>query len=240
MKPFFLFALFAVQSLFAQASEGLAYQERPALGLIYEMSNLEAPEYEFLIMGKPFDLNIDYSPLMGFGANLPFNNYIGLNGIVGFQKMNFDYDILDTAFAREFLDTSTFTNLTASDFNGDFNSFNLMVQAGFEVGLPLFSHYSSQTMFKLLAYGNGIAGKNFLQGDMKFQNGTLWGYAYGAGGRLALGRFALNAGLRSSYVYWRLYFDPSEQTGLSRKDDTFMLSYESNFNPYFQISVAFY
>jgi len=227
-------SLFTVAAAFAQSatpdSSGYAYEERPGIGLYYEFGGTPKNiSEEYTIWKQPFDLSVKNTPFLGVGAHLPLYSWFGINGVVGMQQLTFNYKLRGDETLHQMMKDSL--GLTDKDLGGTMKSRNLLVQAGFETGIPFYTNYQHQVMCKALVYGSGILGKTFFD-DSKFANANIWGYAYGGGLRIAWGPVALEGGVRLSHIYWRTYFDPENQTGDQAMDDTFLFDYDTPISPY--------
>lgn len=260
MKKLYAILAIASSSLYAQStgtdSSGYTYEERPGVGLYYELGrSLKNVNYEYTIANKPFRLDWEAGPYMGVGAHLPISSWIGINGVIAIQQIKFKYamkDLNDSTscyysdcedWKSDYADTTNLYSfekgLSMDDLVGEMKSRNLLIQASFEFGVPVFSSYKHQMLLKPLAYIGGILGKTFFD-DSKYTNANLWGYAYGGGLRLAWGPIALESGVRLSHVYWRTYFDPADQTGEQAMDDTFLFDYDTPVSPYFKAVWSLY
>lgn len=216
------------------------YEERPGIGLYYEHSRpIDDPVYRYFVAKIPSTIKVSNGPIMGIGAHMPLNKWFGLNGVVGYQKLEIDYDSKATKSQMDALIADTYLHLKKDDFHGDLVSHDLLVQAGFEAGIPIYNHYENQLLIKVLAFATGIGGKTFFD-DSKFDNANLWGYAYGGGARIAWGPVSLTGGIRLSHIYWHTYFDPEYQTGDQASNDEFLLDYDSPISPYAKITWALY
>ncbi|NLB63741.1 MAG: hypothetical protein GX801_06490 [Fibrobacter sp.] len=219
-------------------SSSVGYEERPGVGVYFEPAfNPKNFIYNYQVNNIPFDLKIENSPLMGVGAHLPFNGIFGLNGVVAFQQSTFDYKILASQKAQNKLLDETI--LKKKDLNGSVKSRNLIVQAGFEAGYGIYKNYQYQLMIKPLAYASLTGGKNFFD-DSKFENTSIWGYAYGAALRMAWGPVAIEGGIRTSHFYWHTNFSPEDQTGEQIEDDKFMVDYDTPIAPFVKATWALY
>jgi hypothetical protein len=255
MKLLGILGLLAVAT-FAQSpdSSGYVYEERPAVGLYYELTGeLQNVSATYRIMRQNFNVDVTGGPTFGVGAQLPVYPYLGINGIVGIQQIIVDYNIQSSNAIQQMMlgdRDSTFVlagdttpqfglGLTSDDLNGQMLSRNLIIQAGAELGYPVYSDYKSDFMIKPYAFGSGILGKTFFD-DSKFKNTTLWGYAYGAGVRIAWRSVAVEAGVRASHTFWQTYFDPSDMTGEQATDDEFMLDYDTPISPFVKAVYSLY
>lgn len=258
MKLISSLVLATAASLFAQNtsapdSSGYTYEERPGVGAYYEVGRgFTNVSYEYTIAKQPLALKWEEGPYFGVGAHLPILNWFGINGVIAMQQVKFKYRLKnwnDTLacymsdcddFDDYYQDSLTMEKgLTMDDLQGKMTSRNLLVQAGIELGLPIFSSYRHQMLLKPLVYASGILGKTFFD-DSKYMNANLWGYAYGGGLRLAWGPVALESGVRLSHIYWRTTFDPADQTGDQALDDTFMFDYNTPVSPYFKAVWSLY
>jgi hypothetical protein len=233
-----LTTIFAIAILvtITNAQEGLEYEERVSFGLFFERTTISDMEVVMKIQNNPFDISMDYLPLFGVGAHMPITKYFGLNGIVGMQNMTFKYAIQDTEWADSVL-ADLDTRFIETDFKNTMETYNLVTQAGFELGLPVFSDYESQSMLKVYTYGSGILGKTFW--DSKFQNTNLWGYAYGGGLRYAVGMINVSAGARGQSVWWESNLMP-EYAGENKDEDIFTVDYKSIVSPFIKLAFSFY
>jgi hypothetical protein len=235
----FLFMVLLLQNLFAFTASDSAdydYEARPAIGLMVEHSIINDPSIHMTVMRQPFDVTMEYTPIVGIQGILPLNNWFGISIAVAGQQTTFDYKAKDPSAFNVGSFTST---LVAEDLEGTVTSTNLLVSIGGEFAIPVWTGYQSQTLIQAFTFGHGVGGKNFLDGT-KFQNAELWGFNYGAGGRMAWGPLGVGAGLRFSYIYWDLKFDPAEATGEDPKDDRFILEYYTYANPYLFVTWALY
>ncbi len=213
------------------------YAERVMVGPYMEFSNITDFIVNFDVMKRPYQVTVDAENGYGLAGLMPLNEWVTLMANAGWQKLSFTYRDLDPATGYALASSDT-ARTDSSDVEGSFNSQNVLAQIGVELGMPLYNSYEHSLLLKLYTFGTGIGGKMFLD-DTKFENTNLWGYSWGLGLRAAWRSVAIMGGVRSSHVYWRTYFDPADKTGDQSKDDTFMLDYNANFNPYFQILYAF-
>lgn len=244
-KMLFLLAL-APLPLFAQAlamapkpdtSRSAAYAERVMVGAYTEFSSISDYITEYQIMKRPYTVEVDANSSYGIAGLMPLNEWISLMANAGYQKLSFDFRDNNVAEGYS-LAAAELPRIDSADVAGSFNTHNVLAQIGAEIGLPLFNSYQHSLLLKLYSFGTGIGGKMYFD-DTKFESGNLWGYSWGGGLRCAWSRVAVMGGVRSSHVYWRTYFDPSKKTGEQSTDDTFMLDYNANFNPYVQLMFAF-
>jgi len=243
LKSFLISSLFLIATIqipFAQDRSGFQdddtpdFEERPVLGFFYEHSSIEKGDVNFKykimqdvngeIKSKETKLkSVSYDvPLIGVGGNMPFNNYFGLNGLVGFQSIKFDFT-------------------TPVGGNESITPALLIVQPGFEVGFPVFVDYHNQSMFKFYGYADAILGKIFLGGDSKFSNGELWGYAYGGGVRFAWNMIGISTGVRFAYEFWKLDYDGIETlSNTTTKQYDFDVDFTTYAKPFINLTISLY
>lgn len=240
-----LFA-FVPASLFAQAlamaskpdtSHGAHYSERVMVGGYIEFSSISNYVYDFKIMNRPYNLSVNGNKSYGIIGLMPLNEYLSLFAQAGYQKLSFAFADKDPETGYELVGADL-PAIDSSDVKGKFDTHDIQAQLGLEVGLPLYSSYERSLLCKVYAFGTGMFGKMYFS-DTKFESDNLFGYSWGGGGRIAWNRFAVMGGIRSSHSYWRTYFDPSKKTGEQSEDDTFMLDYNANFNPFVAVLFAF-
>lgn len=240
MKIWVLPLLMISAQLWAQNPEAEgSYEERPGISTYVELGITPSNAIvDQKIMKKPFDVTFKTSGIYGAGAHLPLNNWLGLNGFVGVQQVTFDYKMRGNAALQQMV-LDSIVSLSEDDLDGQLISRNLLIQAGAEAGLPIYTNYKNQLMIKGLGFAGGIVGKTFFD-ESKYDNTEIFGYAYGASVRLAWGQFGLESGLRSSHIWWRAFFDPAEKTGEQILDDVFMVDYDSYFSPFVKIIWSLY
>ena len=230
-------AAFAQESTSSSPSN-YSYEERPGVGLYYEVSgNMANVIDQYKVWNHPYNISQSNGPLMGVGAQMPLNKWFGLNGIVGYQQLKFNFNAGSDSVQGALLDS--LPRLDSGDVRGKLTSNNLIVQAGFEAGVPFYTNYQHQLMLKVLVFGAGIGGKTFFNSS-KFANTNIWGYSYGGGLRMAWGPVSLEGGVRFAHIYWQAYFDPSDQTGEQASGDSFMLDYNSPVSPFVKATWALY
>lgn len=233
------------KSSWGNAGDG-NYEERVSFGAIIENTSIKYEKINYKMIGHDYDIKMNYWPLFGIGAHMPIKNWIGLNGIVGYQRMSFNYKIKDNTLSDSLLsEPEFFRDYVESDFNYNMYTNNLIAQIGVELGIPIYSDYASQQMFKLLMYGSGILGKTFYENNTKFRNANIWGFAYGFGVRYAIRMLSITAGTRSSLNKWTSYIK-AEHRYISDLDETydknseiFEVEYKTFLNPYLKITISF-
>jgi len=246
MNRLFIVASLAFTATFAQDltstnadKSGYTYEERPGIGLFYEASgSMKHVVCQYKVAGNMFNTTWSSNQLMGLGGQLPLNRWLGLNAVVGYQRLKFNYDVGNEAIRQSMVENFS-SRLDSNDLKGRLISNNLVVQAGFELGVPFYSSYHQQTMAKVLIFGNGTSGKTFFD-KSKFVNATIWGYSYGAALRFAWKSLTVEGGARLSHIYWKTNFDQSNQTGVNYDDDSFMLDYDTPISPYVKATWALY
>jgi hypothetical protein len=252
MAPIFALITLAATTLFAQEYEG-DYEERPSLGLYMDFTSISNVEFSYQEIPNPgqaktgsldsgdstvasYDLakGIEVSPLIGIAGHLPFlwNNYFNATMVVGFQHHAYH---LTSADSR---------TIDAGTNEKTMESYSVVIQGGPELGLPLYTDFKSQQMFKIFAYGQVIIGKTFLDGESNFQNDPYWGYNYGFGVRYAIKRFSLSAGTKTAEWIWKPVYqedvgniDPDLGEDLVNK---MRVRYTQFYNIYFDIKYSLF
>lgn len=248
MRPFFLSLILLPVLSMAQVLdmapkpdtyEQNGFTERVMVGLFAEKSSISDFTSEFLIMNQPYSLEVDPGNHFGLIGLLPLNPWITLTAQASYQKLSFQFQANNPQLAYQHINDSTIIpKIDSSDVQGSFNTHNVMAQLGVEAGIPLYSSQAHSLLFKFYSFGTGMGGKMFFD-ETKFESGNLWGYSWGGGLRIHWNRVAIMGGVRNTHSYWRTYFDPSEKTGDQSKEDTFMLDYDANFNPFVSVLFAF-
>ena len=207
-------------------SDSMKYEERVTIGPYFEFSSI--PEnnvtYDFKIMNRPYQIQVNPSHFYGFSGTLPLNSWVGIHAIAGYQYFEIRYKDKNLKQGYENLNTSIeedpFFTLDSSAVQGSFDAHHFTVQVGFDAGLPLISSYNYQTLLKLYGFAGAIGGRAIYR-KTEFVNTSVWGYSWGCGFRAAFYKVSASFGFRTSYFYSRTYF---EKPTLSDKNgDTFMM-----------------
>ena len=210
------------------------YEPRPTLGLLYSLTSLDDFEVHFneeqadtnLHRFNTYDL--ESTPIIGLAGNLPFNKFVGLNGIIGFQTLNFYLS-----------DQSNSSNVG----NKELEYLNLLIHINIELAYPIFINDKKQTMLQVYGFGGINTGRTFRNKEnTHFAGDILIGYNYGAGARFAYGRVSLNAGLKSSLNYFDLSYDPEQliDPRANSENSQFNAEWTTLLNPFVSLNFGLY
>lgn len=117
-----------------------------------------------------------------------------------------------------------------------------MIEGGPELGLPLYTNYQTQTMFKLLSFGHISFGQSF-NFDTNFQKALYFGAFYGAGFRYSYQRWSFDLGFKNGITKWHPVYDPAKgaiDSSQPEKQNDMEVVYTQMFNPYLSIKWAVY
>ncbi len=205
------------------------YEVLPTIGLYFDIGNSDYQnitfrDFEETGMANFSNTESDMGFIYGITGNLPFNNYVGMNLLIGGQAMNLKF--------RENGGTGV----------RDISLLNLIIQPGFEAGYPAYTDKMNNILVFPHMFASGVTGKTFLDKNASnFDNGQFWGYAYGAAVRLGWGRLHATFGARGSYQIWRLNYDPAEMAmGTSESDYEFMHEWSTFLQPFMSFTIGFY
>lgn len=223
-------------------SSNRKYEEQVSVGPYYERGHLCKSHfaYEYRVMGRSYNIDVDMAPLYGIQGNLPFNEWVSGYMVAGYQHLGIRYADRNLAEAYKNLDKLKEENfieipIDSSDIAGRMHAHNILVQLGIEAGLPLIASYDYQFMFKVVALGGLLAGRSFFS-ESQFLNPAIWGHVWGVGVRLSWHRVSVIGGVRNTHVYWHTYFE--KKTGTLKDEDSFMLDYDSMAQSFFSINFA--
>ncbi|MGL1903300.1 MAG: hypothetical protein OCC49_14260 [Fibrobacterales bacterium] len=218
----------------AKTLELKEYEVTPTIGLYISFGDVDyqkvsytdyTPTDDTSGTASSFDLtSSSHGTIFGISGNLPINNLIGIQLVIGGQKSNL--------------------SLQSGTHNRDISMLNLIIQPGIEIGYPVYTNTKSNISIYPHLYGSGITGKTFLdQSATDFENGQFWGYAYGAGVRIGWNNIHISGGVRSSYQIWKLAIDPVKikgTAGLTENDYTFMHEWSTFMQPFMSVTLGFY
>jgi hypothetical protein len=186
------------------------YREKFMVGALVDFAHTtdERVTYEYLISGKPHRFEFDISPFYSLSTLLPLNHWISFNLNAGYQQLKIKSEPAET--------------------ENSFTSHNLLLQAGFEIGLPLYSNLEQKFLVKLSANGVATGGYGFFTGS-DFKNPFILGHSWGLGFRITYKHFSVLSGLRMSYQYFRTYLTDTDS---GDDNNSLMLDYISNARPF--------
>lgn len=230
----------------SQTSDTEEYEERVSVGPYVEFTGIKQKNinYSYKVNNRKYDIDVDNTFTYGAAGNLPFNEWIGFYIIAAYQYLGIHYEDRDLkgayaaqeAMEREYDGWNV--PVEVDDIEGRQQMHIVLIQIGFDLGFQLYSSYNNQFMAKLFAFGGGITGKTFFQNDSKFVAPALWGYAYGAGLRIAFHAVTISGGIRNSHEYFHAYY---EQMISEVKDgDEFMLDFDTYLQPFVNLSIALF
>lgn len=257
MNPIFFLSLAAAASLsFAdrividnsmaasEDSEHMVYEDRGSFGPYIEFTNIKMSNvnYVYKVHEKRYDISIDNSYIYGASGSLPLTEWFDIYIMAGYQYLGISHHPRDKKGAyddlAEFMDDFFDSPLDSTDIDGRHQIHTALFQLGFDLALPLVESYSNQFMLKLYAFGGGIFGKTFFADDTKFLSPVLYGYAYGAGVRMAWHGAFLSAGVRNSHEYFHTYFE--RKISETKDGDEFMLDMDTYFQPYISLGITLF
>ena len=223
------------------------FEDRGSFGPYVEFSNIKMKNvnYSYKVSGIKEDINIDNTYIYGASGSLPLTEWFDIYLMAGYQYLGIShkprnrdkaYKLLaeELEFADEFFDAK----FDSTDIEDRHEIDTALFQLGFDLALPLVMYYRHQFMIKLYAFGGAVFGKTFFGDDTQFTSPAIYGYAYGAGLRMAWHRFCLSSGFRNSHEYFHTYFE--RKTGTDREDDEFMLDFSTYFQPYVSLGITLF
>ena len=222
------------------------YEERFAIGPYIEFTNIKMDNvnWDYTVYGRKYNIEVNNTFTFGGTGILPFNNYVGIYAILAYQFLGVSYKDrnLKEAYAVQEAMEIEYDGwnvpVEVSDIKGRHQMHIMLIQFGFDVGVPLVASYNYQFMTKLFLAGGVITGKTFFQNDSKFLAPALWGYGYSAGLRIAFHAVTLSGGVRNSHEYFHTYY---ERPISDNKDgDEFMLDFDAYFQPFVNLSIALF
>ncbi|MBR5411918.1 MAG: hypothetical protein IK114_02595 [Fibrobacter sp.] len=223
------------------------FEDRGSFGPYVEFSNIKMKNvvYSYKVNGIKEDINIDNTYIYGASGSLPLTEWFDIYLMAGYQYLGIShkprnrdkaYQLLaeELEFADDFFEAS----FDSTDIEGRHEIHTALFQLGFDFALPLVMNYRHQFMIKLYAFGGAVFGKTFFGDDTKFTSPAIYGYAYGAGVRMAWHSFFLSSGFRNSHEYFHTYFE--RKTGTDRENDEFMLDFDTYFQPYVSLGITLF
>jgi hypothetical protein len=260
MKKILLTGLISSTALFAQE-----YEERPAIGLYTEYTNIELESFTYKeriaddndnVIHYELAKDLEVSPLVGITAHLPFiwPNYLTANAILAGQFHTYELTAMKKEVPITKQDSNIYKNYPTDNISNrtlavDNNSttkrlktFSFMIEGGPEVAVPLYTNYETQTMFKVFVFGHVSLGQSF-NFDTNFEKALYLGAFYGAGFRYAYQRISFGAGFKNGITRWHPSYDPSKgsiDSSTPDKQNDLLVIYEQFFNPFLEVKWAIY
>ncbi|MCQ2102988.1 MAG: hypothetical protein MJY98_07160 [Fibrobacter sp.] len=228
----------------AEHSDYNEYEDRGSFGPYVEFNNIKSSnvDYVYKVHDQKYNISIDNSYIYGATGTLPLTEWFDIFLMAGYQYIgishhprNRDKVMKDfTALVDDFVDAP----MNEDDIDGRHQVHTALFQIGFDLALPLVYSYNNQFMLKPYVFGAGIVGKTFFSDDTKFLAPVLYGYAYGAGLRLAWQGAFLSAGVKNGHEYFHTYFE--RKTSDTKEGDEFMLDFDTYFQPYVSLGITLF
>lgn len=228
----------------AENSDVYEYQDRGSFGPYIEFSNIKMSNvnYVYRVHEMRYDITIDNSYIYGASGSLPITEWMDIYIMAGYQYLGISHHPRNSKAAyddlEQFLDDFFDSPLDSTDIDGRHQVHTALFQLGFDFALPLIESYKYQFMLKPYIFGGALFGKTFFSDDTKFLSPVLYGYAYGAGIRMAWHGAFLSAGVRSSHEYFHTYFE--RKISETKDGDEFMLDIDTYFKPYVSLGITLF
>ena len=225
------------------ASDYKEFEDRGSFGPYMEFNNVKMKNvnYAYKVNGRKHSITLDNTFIYGASGSLPLTEWFDIYLMAGYQYLGISHKPhnKEAAYADlEEYDDFFEAPFDSSDIEGRHQIHTALFQLGFDFALPLVKSYKHQFMFKLYAFGGAVFGKTFFADDTKFTSPAIYGYAYGAGARMAWHGFFLSGGFRNNHEYFHTYFE--RKTGEFRDNDEFMLDYDTFFQPYVSLGITLF
>lgn len=220
------------------------FEDRGTFGPYMEFNNIKMSNvnYSYKVHDMKYKISIDNSYIYGASGSLPVTEWFDLYVMAGYQYIGVShhprnrtaaYDDL-AEFQEDFFDSP----LDTTDIDGRHQVHTALFQLGFDFALPLVTSYTYQFMLKPYAFAGALFGKTFLSDDTKFLSPVIYGYAYGAGIRMAFHKATLSAGVRNSHEYFHTYFE--RKISETKDGDEFMLDFDTYFQPFISVGITLF
>ncbi len=229
--------LYAQTAAWATAEDAIPseYEERVALGLYVEWPMIVDEHFTYVEVidkydpsakGTPFrNTHFSATPQFGVGGHIPFlwNRVLCASGHVTYQQIEYEFE------------SNSVENKVKK-----MTTHSIIVQAGGEVGVPLYASPVTDRMFKLIGFLHIIIGKDFIvqnsPKNWEYRN-PYWGWAWGGGVRYAFDMFSISAGVKNAYWLWRPSYDPSQ----GREEENYMrVRFDEFLTPFLTFELALY
>ncbi|MCQ2105640.1 MAG: hypothetical protein MJZ26_07595 [Fibrobacter sp.] len=228
----------------AENSDFMEYEDRGSFGPYVEFGNIKSSNvtYVYKVRDRKYDISVDNSYIYGASGTLPLTEWFDIYIMAGYQYLGIShhprnaksaYDDL-AELTEDFIDAP----LDSSDIDGRHQVHTALFQFGFDLALPLVESYNYQFMLKPYLFAGGIFGKTFFSDDTKFTSPILYGYAYGAGLRMAWHGAFLSAGVRNSHEYFHTYYE--RKLSETKDGDQFMLDFDTYFQPFVSLGITLF
>lgn len=225
-------------------SEKYQYEDRGSFGPYVEFNNIKMSDvnYVYKVHDRKYNISIDNSYIYGASGSLPITEWFDIYLMAGYQYIGISHHPRDRKDAysdlAELQDDFFDAPLDSSDLDGRHQVHTALFQLGFDFALPLVESFQYQFMLKPYAFFGAVFGKTFFSDDTKFLSPVIYGYAYGAGLRMAWHGAFLSAGVRNSHEYFHTYFE--RKISETREGDEFMLDFDTYFQPFISIGITLF
>lgn len=229
----------------AEISDIHEYEDRGSFGPYIEFNNVKMSnvDYVYKVHDQKYQISIDNSYIYGASGTLPLTEWFDIYIMAGYQYLGISHhpqnrDKVMKDFAE--LDEMYFGEppISESDIDGRHQVHTALFQLGGDLAFPLVSSYNYQFMIKPYIFGAGIFGKTFFSDKTQFLSPVLYGYAYGAGIRMAWHGAFLSAGVKNGHEYFHTYFE--RKTSRDKDGDEFMLDLDTYFQPFLSFGITLF
>ena len=214
------------------------FEVRPSLGIMAEYVNAETKklDYNIITNGPSADtvslsnLKAEFSHAFGIAGHLPlFWNQI-LNGTVFILFRKAEYQFVDQ------------TNTLSAPANSQKIVSNMVqVQGGPEFGIPFYSNYDSQELFKAYGFGHLVFAKVFMNQDGAPLKGDQYmGWSSGFGLRYTKERLSYDIGIKMTDLFWTPGHDKPNDKAVNIEDHQVDIQIREFFSPYIAIKYSLY
>lgn len=229
----------------AEKSDTQEYEDRGSFGAYVEANNIKMSNvnYVYKIHDQSYNISIDNSYIYGGSGTLPLTEWLDINIMAGYQYLGISHHPKDRNKVLEDFDKAfgfyeEDAPMQKSDIDGRHQVHTAIFQLGFDFAYPLVASYNHQFMIKPYLFGAGIFGKTFFSDKTKFLSPVLYGYAYGAGVRIAWHGAFMQTGVKNGHEYFHTYFE--RKTSKTKEGDEFMLDFDTYFQPFLSVGITLF
>lgn len=239
----------------AEHSDYQDYEDRGSFGPYVEFNNIKMSDvkYVYKVHNQDYKISIDNSYIYGASGTLPLAEWFDVFIMAGYQylgishhpksreKVNKDLQQIAEFYLEDSIEdlmASGDSPISETDIDGRHQVHTALFQIGFDLAWPLVYSYNYQFMLKPYAFASGIVGKTFFSDDTQFLSPILYGYAYGAGIRMAWHGAFISAGVKNGHEYFHTYFE--RKTGEKKEGDEFMLDFDTYFQPFITLGITLF
>lgn len=234
-------------SMSGENSVGASYSDRGSFGPYIEFSNINMDNvtYVYKVHEMPQDISIKGSTIYGATGTLPLKEWFDIFLMVGYQYLDVKHSPRNPS--KAYADLADFADMyedfgdapiDSNTIKGHHDIHTALFQFGFDLSFPVYTNYNYQLMVKPYAFAGVLVGKTFFSDDTKFLSPLLYGYAYGAGVRVAFHGAFLTAGVRNSHEYFHTYFE--RKVSETKDGDEFMLDFDTLFQPFISLGITLF